>query len=213
MKKKISIPLEMGEGKQARTLRKFQELFDLEHALEHFFSGKLLIWLENNGMHDISEQVKNLTGEEPDFVECFSKALKVEIQEEPEAVQFMLWQARIRKRLESDFKEEIKDMKAVVADSQDGLECLLKAGKQEIYLLENTFSISKDVKDITFVGIRDAKVQLEATDIESLHQQNLQFRGGILPANEETKRLMQDISWKGCVLEMLDVLELSLQRI
>ena len=45
--KKIRFPLKLADGTQARSLEELKEHFDLASMLEHYSSGKLLIWLQD----------------------------------------------------------------------------------------------------------------------------------------------------------------------
>ena len=210
--KKIRFPLEMAEGKMVKELDEFQEYFDLEKALEYFQNRKLQKWLENTYNDDILEELEELTGEEDDFIERFTEALGVETQEVPLDVKAILEKAHLKEKLKRSFPEEkVETMVESCADSQEKLEKLIEDGKKKIYLVDGTYKISQDARNIAFIGIGDAKVEIEEKDAHRFLEQGLQFNN-INPTDEESDKMM-DLNVRNIFQNLLKLLELSLECI
>ena len=211
--KKIRFPLEMADGKMVRELEELQENFDLERALEYFNNGKLLKWLENNYNDDISEELEELTGNEEDFIERFMDALGVEVQESSVDVKRILEKARLKEKLKRLFpEEEAEQMADSCADTQELLEKLITEGKKEIYLVEGTYRIPGYAREICFKGIKEPEVEIEEKDPKKYMEQRLQFLQ-VLPADEESRKMM-NLDDTSCILqEFLKLLQLQLEQI
>lgn len=211
--KKIRFPLEMGQGKMVKELDEFQEYFDLEKALEYFQNRKLQKWLENTYNDDILEELEELTGEEDDFIERFTEALGVETKEVQLDVKAILGKAHLKEKLKRLVPEEkVETMVESCADSQEKLEKLIEDGKKKIYLVDGTYKISQDARNIVFIGIGDAKVEIEQKDAHQFLEQGLQFND-INPADEESDKMMEMNDTRGIFQNLLKLLELSLERI
>ncbi len=210
--KKIRFPLEMAGGKMVKELDEFQEYFDMEKALEYFQNRKLQKWLENTYNDDILEELEELTGEEDDFIERFTEALGVETQEVPLDVKAILEKAHLKEKLKRSFPEEkVETMVESCADSQEKLEKLIEDGKKKIYLVDGTYKISQDAWNIAFIGIGDAKVEIEEKDAHRFLEQGLQFNN-INPTDEESDKMM-DLNVRNIFQNLLKLLELSLECI
>lgn len=210
--KKIRFPLEMAGGKLVKELDEFQEYFDLEKALEYFQNRKLQKWLENTYNDDILEELEELTGEEEDFIERFTEALGVECQKVQLDVKAVLEKAHLKEKLKRLFPEEtVEKMVELSADSQEMLEKLMKDGKKKIYLVDGTYKISQNARNIVFIGIGDAKVEIEEKDAHRFLEQGLQFND-IKAADEESDKMMA--LYEGTIFQnLLKLLKLSLDRI
>jgi hypothetical protein len=67
MAKKIKFPLEMADGKSARTLDELKEHFDAASVLRHYFDGKLKKWLEDRYYEDEAAELAALDSGASDF--------------------------------------------------------------------------------------------------------------------------------------------------
>ena len=207
--KKIRFPLEMAGGKMVKELDELQEYFNLEKALEYFQNRKLQKWLENTYNDDILEELEELTGDEDDFIERFTEALGVESQTVQLDVKEILDKAHLKEKLKRSFtEEEVEKMVESSADSQEKLEKLIEDGKKKIYLLDGTYKISRNVKNIEFIGVGDSKVEIEEKDGHRFLEQGLQF-SGISPADEESDKMMA-LNARSIFQNFLKLLELSL---
>ena len=211
--KKIRFPLEMAEGKMVKELDELQEYFDLEKALEYFQNGKLQKWLENTYNDDILEELEELTGEEEDFIERFTEALGVEQREIQIDVKEILEKAHLKEKLKRLFPEEkVEEMVNSSADSQEMLEKLIKGGRKKIYLIGGTYRIPENARGIAFTGVGETKVTIEEKDEYKFLEQRLQFNG-LLPADEESRKMMNLDDTKMVFLDFLKLMELQLECI
>lgn len=210
--KKIKFPLEMKDGVPVRELEELQEYFDLERAVEYFANGRLQKWLENSYYDDILEEIRELTGEEADFVERFTEALGVKIEMKQMDVRALMKRAALKEKLKRLFPEEkIEELISVTADSQEEMERLVSAGYKKIYLLTGTFHISGNIQNIEFEGIDNPQIILEAKDRNLFMKQRIRF-SGVTAADENTEKMIQMDDLDGVLLNLLDVLELQIEQ-
>ena len=211
-RKRIKFPLEMKDGRKVRELDEFIEYFDLRKAVEFFCSGKLQAWFDNIYASDIVEELNKLTGEEDDFVKRFTEILGVECVEEID-VREIIHNAFLKEKLKRFYPEEESELMAGrTADTQERFEELLKDGEKEIYLLSGTFTILKRMNGLKLTGLDSPRVVIKAQTAEEFREQNITMKG-IEPVDEETKRIMSSDELSAVANEMVDVLEMYLQKI
>lgn len=211
-RKKIKFPLEMKDGRKVRELDELKEYFDLRKAVEYFCSGKLQTWLDNVYASDIVEELSKLTGEEEDFVARFTDALGVKCVEEINAKK-IIHDSLLKEKLKRFYpEEESETMVEKTADTQERFEQLVNEGHRDIYLLSGTFSILKKMKGVKLTGVDLPKVVIKAQTAKEFRQQDIIVEG-VLPVDEETKRIMSSDELSGAAKKLLDVLELYLQKI
>ena len=133
MNKKIKFPLIMPDGVQVKELEELQENFDLETVIRYFGSGQLQQWLENNYNDEILEEIKELTGDEDDFVLKLTSALGVDYSNQNIDIQDAFMKSRLKNELaelyESEKLEEILDC---IVENQSQLDKMLTDGKRKI---------------------------------------------------------------------------------
>ena len=211
-RKRIKFPLEMKDGRKVRELDEFIEYFDLRKAVEYFCSGKLQAWFDNIYASDIVEELNKLTGEEDDFVKRFTEILGVECVEEID-VREIIHNAFLKEKLKRFYPEEESELMAGrTADTQERFEELLKDGEKEIYLLSGTFTILKRMNGLKLTGLDSPRVVIKAQTAEEFREQNITMKG-IEPVDEETKRIMSSDELSAVANELVDVLEMYLQKI
>ena len=210
-RKRIKFPLEMKDGRKVRELDEFIEYFDLRKAVEYFCSGKLQAWFDNIYASDIVEELNKLTGEEDDFVKRFTEILGVECVEEID-VREIIHNAFLKEKLKRFYPEEESELMAGrTADTQERFEELLKDGEKEIYLLSGTFTILKRMNGLKLTGLDSPRVVIKAQTAEEFREQNITMKG-IEPVDEETKRIMSSDELSAVANELVDVLEMYLQK-
>ena len=211
-RKKIKFPLEMKDGRKVRELDELKESFDMRRAVEYFCSGKLQTWLDNVYASDIVDELNKLTGEEEDFVERFTEALGVKCEEEVN-VSEIIHDSFLKEKLKRFYPEEESEaMVEKTADTQERFEQLIKAGHKEIYLLSGTFSILKKMKELKLNGLDSPKVVIKAQTAKEFRKQEISLKD-IFPADEETEKIICSDGWVEVANELLDVLEMHLQKI
>lgn len=215
--KKTKFPLEMKNGKMAGSLEELREWFDLEKVVEYFANGKLRTWLENHYEDEACEEISRLTGEEADFAERLTAALGIEPGQGELGgadIQELMKQKNLEERLKKYYpEEEAEKMSKSAAGSQEELESLVRSGSQEIYVLMDTFYVPKWMQGVRFIGVGETTVGLEAENTVEFQRQRVRFGKNILPLDESTKKAMLGEGWEDCVLGLLDILEMELQRI
>lgn len=209
--KKIKFPLEMKNGKMVREMEELQEYFDLKKALEYFANGRLEKWLENNYENDISEDLAELTGEEDDFLQRFLDILGVEYKEDNNVeVQRVFKVSVIKEKLKRVLpEEEIEEKAEKTADSQKGLENLIKRGEHLIYLLSNHFIITKEMEDLELVGINFPEIEIEEIEAEKFYKQKIRVSGEY-NMNDEDKRLLHRDEINEVARDFLKILQMHL---
>lgn len=203
----IRFPLEMANGKMVRELEEFQENFDFQRAVEYFNIGKLQKWLEALYCDDILEKLEALTLQDENFFELFTDALGVKVQE-PVNPKEEIHNAELKEKLREHIEEDqLENCVCITADTQEWLEKRLEAGCKTIYLFGEQFIIPKTAQDIQFIGVQKTEtVELEVKDKQTFISQNLEF-SGVIPADEETRKLIYADTMNNSVLEFLNVLE------
>lgn len=205
--KKIKFPLEMAEGTQVRELEELQQYFDLERAIEYFSNGKLQKWLANTYNDDILEEIEQLTGREENFISKFTSALGVDNDKKNLNVQKVINKSLLREKLKEFFpNEKVEEIAPFTVETQEELERLSGKKCKKIYLLQNKFYISKDMKNIYFIGIGNPQIEVEAEERKDFEKQKIRLKG-VKPINEDTKKIIMADDYKATVLDFLDVLE------
>lgn len=203
----IRFPLEMANGKMVRELEEFQDNFDFQRAVEYFNIGKLQKWLEALYCDDILEKLETLTLQDDNFFEMFTEALGVKVQEPIDAKE-EIHNAELKEKLQGYVEEdELESRVCVTADTQEWLEKRLNDGCKTIYLFGERFTIPKTAQNIQFIGVQKTEtVELEVKDKQTFISQNLEF-SGVVPADEETRKLIYADTLNNSVLEFLNVLD------
>lgn len=203
----IRFPLEMANGKMVRELEEFQDNFDFQRAVEYFNIGKLQKWLEALYCDDILEKLETLTLQDDNFFEMFTEALGVKVQEPIDAKE-EIHNAELKEKLQGHVEEdELESRVCITADTQEWLEKRLNDGCKTIYLFGERFTIPKTAQNIQFIGVQKTEtVELEVKDKQTFISQNLEF-SGVVPADEETRKLIYADTLNNSVLEFLNVLD------
>lgn len=212
-RRNIKFPLEMEGGVKVRELDEFREYFDLERAIEYFSNGRLQLWLENIYAEDIAENLRELTGDEEDFLEKFTAILGVEYKENEINVERIAYESSLKERLKRFYPEEkAEDIASKAADTQEAFERLVNNGCKEIYLLSGSFCIKHDMKDLQLIGVDEPQITLKARDAEQFRKQNIMVQD-IVPGNEETKKILDSDELPYVLDSFLDMLQVYVQKL
>ncbi len=205
-KKKIKFPLKMADGYQARELEELQEHFDLESAIGYFSSGQLQLWLQSNYNGDVNEELKQLSGDEEDFVQRFSEALGVDCDIENFNVGEIMEKSKLRKKLKELFpNQKVEEILPYTVETQEQLQALYKEKVSKIYLFRNEFYISKEMSNVQFIGIDNPKVDIENHDRKEFLKQKIGFVKVDI-TDKEIKKLVMG-NYESTIVGFLDVLE------
>lgn len=209
--KKIKFPLEMAGGRQVRELDEFQEAFDLEKAVEYFSNGKLQKWLENNYNDDILEELEELTGEEEDFIQRFTRTLGVDYEQTAD-IKKLIKRSELKEKLKRHLsEEELEEILPATADDQETLEGILAEGCSEIYLYAGTYLLPETAHDVILYGIQEPKLTIRSESGKEFRKRKVKLVD-VLPADEETENILHSNVWNDAVLDLLDILESAIRK-
>ena len=192
MARKIKFALEMANGVKVRSnLEELRENFDIDKAVGHFLSGKLVEWLEDRYYEDEAEQISALDKDSLDFRQKLCDALGVEYEGgENLDVEFL---ARLNEK--KNYLRQKTDEKSIVANAdktalnQEDLSDLLDIDEPIIYLCGENFNIPIRVENKKYVGILGTpKIEIKANSRSELDAKNINFENCILPNNLQEKK-------------------------
>jgi len=189
--RKIKFALEMAGGVKVRSnLEELRENFDLDKAVGHFLSGKLVEWLEDRYYEDEAEKISVLDKDSPDFRQKLCDALGVEYDGgENLDVEFL---ARLNEK--KNYLRQKTDDKSIVENAdktalnQEDLSDLLDMEEPTIYLCGENFNIPIRVENKKYIGILGTpKISIKANSQGELDEKNISFENCILPFAVENK--------------------------
>ena len=190
MARKIKFALEMANGVKVRSnLEELRENFDIDKAVGHFLSGKLVEWLEDRYYEDEAEKISVLDKDSPDFRQKFCDVLGVEYEgSEETGVEFL---ERLNEK--KNYLRQKTDDKSIVANAdktalnQEDLSDLLDMEEPTIYLCGESFNIPIRVEKKKYIGILGTpKISIKANSQAELDAKNISFENCILPFAVET---------------------------
>ena len=185
MARKIKFALEMKNGVKVRSnLEELRENFDLEKAVGHFLSGKLIEWLEDRYYEDEAKKLSALDKDSADFRGQLCAILGVEYDGGDEldvATLERLNEKKIFLRQKTDDKSII-DNAARTALNQEDLSYLLDMDEPTIYLCDESFNIPIRIENKKYIGILGTpKISINANSQADLDAKNISFENCILP--------------------------------
>lgn len=193
MAKKISFALEMADGYAVRhELEEYRAHFDLKKAIEHFTSGKLAEWLDNNFYEEEAEAIKQLDTDAPDFQRRLCETLGVNLSETEDKGQDVDTIRRTQEK-ESLLRQKTSD-DAIIANAaktafnRSDLVALWRAGEKTIYLCGDTFDIpiGDKTKDTKYIGVLGTPIiKIKARSPEELADKGIVFENVKLPWPQE----------------------------
>lgn len=187
MAKKINFPLEMADGYTVRyELEEYRAHFNLVKAIEHFTSGKLIEWMENNLYEEIAESLGQLDKDAPDFPQRLCEILGVEMpetaDENPDIDAIQRTQEKEKTLRQKTSDEKIIANAAKTAFHRGDLVELLKAGEKTIYLCGDAFDIPIRKENVRYIGVLGTpKITIGAKSREELAEKNITFENVEMP--------------------------------
>lgn len=204
MAKKINFPLEMADGYTVRyELEEYRAHFNLVKAIEHFTSGKLIEWMENNLYEEIAESLGQLDKDAPDFPQRLCEILGVEMpetaDENPDIDAIQRTQEKEKTLRQKTSDEKIIANAAKTAFHRGDLVELLKAGEKTIYLCGDAFDIPIRKENVRYIGVLGTpKITIGAKSREELAEKNITFENVELPETlrekKEATQIKEEIS-------------------
>ena len=198
MAKKIKLPLEMANGVAVRTLDELKENWDLEKVLMYFHNGRLQSWLSDRYYNEMVEQVNALTGisdsneQQKKLCEVFAMPFTETNAVDMDIVLDRNSQLEKLRRITADDKV-LKNVDKV-AFNQEELANLLDEGKEEIYLVNNSFSIPLTVRNKKYIGIGNAVAVINSKEPVDFRALNIRFQNiKFDEAYEKTSRIVTEL--------------------
>lgn len=200
MAKKINFALEMADGYAVRhELEEYRAHFDLKKAIEHFTSGKLVEWLENNFYEEEAEAINQLDVDAPDFQRRLCETLGVELPETEGEEQDVDTIKRTQEK-ESLLRQKTSDDSVIAnaaktAFNRSDLVALWRAGEKTIYLCGDTFDIpiGDKTRNTKYIGVLGTPIiKIKAKSPEELKDKGIAFENVNLPwTQEESETALQ----------------------
>lgn len=209
MAKKIKFPLEMRDGAQARTLEELQEYFDIEKAMGYLIDGKLSTWLEDRYYMAEAEAIREIDAYASDAKEklCAALGVELEVDTEVDINEIERRKERLVKLKQYTDDEAIWEKVDQVAFDQEELADLLDEDYQEIYLCASKFQVPYSLGNMTYHGIGDASVFVNATGEIDLEIQGISFENvKILNENIDSTSQLRGRIFRG-IKQILPLLE------
>lgn len=179
MAKKIKFPLEMKNGIQVRTLDELQENFDVEKTIGYLLDGKLKTWLEDRYYDHQANEISKLDIYAPDINEKLGVILGIDPKlcttADVDVEEIEKQKKRLVKLKAYTDNESIWDKIKYVAFDQEELACLLDECCNEIYLCGENFQIPYSIGNISYIGVNQPKVFINADGEIDLDEQNISF--------------------------------------
>lgn len=185
MARKIKFALEMSSGVKVRgSIEELRENFDLEKAIGHFLSGRLVEWLEDRYYEEEAETVKMIDKDVPDLRQRLCAALGVEYAGDEEIDIKTLERINEKKTIlrQKTSDENMINNASKTAFNQEELSDLLDMDTSVIYLFGESFNIPTRMKNKKYVGILGKpKINIKAKNIEELENLGIILENMTLP--------------------------------
>lgn len=191
------IVIDMKDGKEVTNLLELRRNFDINKAIEHFQSGKLLKWLNDRFYEDEAEQLEELSEFDENFAQKLGAIFDVEVENIPSMEESLTSEEkelleRVKERTSSP---KIRKKFRQVAFNQEELGERLNSGYDEIYLCGGShYRIPLKVNNKTYIGVDEGGVTVQvksntSVDFESLniHFENIKIEND----NKEKDRVIE----------------------
>ena len=187
MARKEKFALDMGGGKEVRSLEELQDAFNIDRVIGYFQDGSLLTWLDDRYYDEAAEAIDGLSMTDPQFNEKLCAALGVEYKGgglDPEDVKIL--QEKTEKLKKYNPSENVLANACRTAFTQEDLADLLDRGEETIFLCGPTFTIPARVKNKEYIGIFEKPtIKISVTDPAVLAERGITFSNVFLPEGLE----------------------------
>ncbi|KHM51894.1 hypothetical protein NZ47_08010 [Anaerovibrio lipolyticus] len=184
MARNLKLPLEMADGTMVRAnIEDLRKHFDMQSVLGHFISGKLQKWLENNYYDEEAEKISALDKDDEELNKKLCAILGVEYTEidktDIDNLQRINEKKAILRQVTSD--TTVIDNAEWVAFDQEELVDLLDEDVTTIYLYGDKFSIPIRRKDMTYIGVNNPQISINAKEYKEIGDNDIKFVNVTLP--------------------------------
>ncbi|MBE6095111.1 MAG: hypothetical protein E7199_06555 [Schwartzia succinivorans] len=205
MAKKISFGLEMKDGHNVRhDLEELREYFDIVKAIEHFTSGKLVQWLEDNYYDYEAEIIKQLDENAPDFQRQLCETLGIEPAEVDDIELLDVERIKRTKEKETLLRQKTSDGKIIAnaentAFNRADMKALWDARAGTIYLCGDAFDIPIGVRHTKYIGVLSTpKIKINAKMPKDLSDRGIVFENVELPEELREKKAEETTPCSKC---------------
>lgn len=181
----IKFPLQLRDGEEARSMEELREYFDLEKIIGYFQDGRLVKWLDCYLYADEADEVRKLSGEEPDLGKRLCDILGAKYTEIGDTETIIWRKERLDRLKQFTADTEILNRVDMVAFDQDDLEDIIREEDTDIiYLCQNKFTFPSGIlrkKNVRYVGIgKNVEVKAEMSNGKSFSDLNISFENVIV---------------------------------
>lgn len=189
MAKTVRFPLKMKDNIEVRTMGELKENWDMEKIVGYFLDGKLTTWLTSRRYEKEAAQVEALEKDDKALRQNLSAIFGIEYkankstEEDMETIQVQ--QEKLNKLRQYTTDKEILDDIDHVAFDQDDLWDILDAGAKKVYLVNNTFEISLEDKEMTYIGVGKAIAKIDSEETVDFEELGIRFENVQLNEKQE----------------------------
>lgn len=179
MAKKIRFPLEMEQGVEVRSLDELKNSFSLARVLGYVRNGKLVTWLRDRYIDDIADAIECLDVNDSELPKKVCEIFGVEYDED-NAIDIEKAEERNRRLgilKECTTDKKFFDVVDIVAFTQDDIYDLLDEQQNIIYLCGDKFTIPMSKKGITYIGINNPVVVVDAKEEVNWKEKEITLSG------------------------------------
>lgn len=174
MAKKIRFPLEMDGGTEVRDVAGLRESFSLQRVMGYLSDGKLVTWLRDRYENELADAVEAIDGSSPDAAQKLCAIFDVPFDEE------QLERDAERSRKQQRLREYTEDPQYLdhaeyAVFEQDDLYDLLDEGANTVYLCGDTFSIPLGQPGVTYIGVNDPTVVINAKEAVNWEEKQIEL--------------------------------------
>ena len=179
MAKTVRFPLKMRDDIEVRTMGELKENWDMEKIVGYFLDGKLTTWLAGRRYEREAAQVELLEKDDKALRQNLSAIFGIEYianestEEDMEAIQAQ--QERLNKLRQYTTDKEILDTVDCAAFDQDDLWDILDTGAKKVYLVNNTFEISLEDEEMTYIGVGKAIAKIDSKEPVDFEELGIRF--------------------------------------
>lgn len=155
----------MPDGISVRTLEDLREHFDLERVVGYYLDGKLLTWLQDRYYSDETKKVEELIADDINLGKKLCEIVGVSsdlYQKDINVENIDINNQRLAELKQYTVDSNILNKLTSVAFCQTELDELLRNGKHEIYLCENTYAIPLNQNNIQYIGLGNVRVHISS---------------------------------------------------
>ena len=203
MRRVIKFPLIMDNDVAIRTIEELRENFNLEKVIEYFLDGNLKVWLEQRNYIEELNKVESLEKDKEDVPVELCKIFDVDIKSNINILEIDERRKKVNILRKFSADESLEDKLEIIAFNQKELEEKLISYEalkkdntliKEIYLCGDEFTVSDKFKNVSYIGINNAKIILDGKNLFDAHSNKINFKNVKITSDKEVCLKIKDIS-------------------